>query len=147
MAVGGDSGSTAGGIKIIRFLVVLAVLRFALRRVSLPRNAVATLTVGRRRLEHAETQAALTLVLLFGVVVLASWLAFLAFGHNALDALFEVVSAAATTGLSAGIAAPSLHPLLKLVLLVDMFMGRLEIVAVLILFYPRTWLGRRVAAK
>ena len=32
---------------------------------------------------------------------------------------------------------------LKLVLCVDMLMGRLEVVAVLVLFYPRNWIARR----
>jgi trk system potassium uptake protein TrkH len=79
---------------------------------------------------------------LFPVVILLSWLPFLAFGYDPLDALFEVVSAVGTVGLSTGIARPELEPLLKGVLCVDMWLGRLEILAILILFAPRTWIGR-----
>jgi len=32
---------------------------------------------------------------------------------------------------------------LKAVLMADMLLGRVEIVALLVLFYPRTWFGRR----
>jgi trk system potassium uptake protein TrkH len=41
------------------------------------------------------------------------------------------------------VAGPELAPALKLVLCADMLMGRLELVAVLVLLYPRTWIGRR----
>ena len=58
-------------------------------------------------------------------------------------ALFEVVSATGTVGLSTGITAPDLHPVLKGVLCLDMLLGRLEIIALLVLLYPRTWFGHR----
>ena len=80
---------------------------------------------------------------LWVVVVAFSWFPFLLFGHEPLDALFEVVSAIGTVGLSSGISGPSLEPALKLVLSLDMLFGRVEIIALLVLLYPATWLGRR----
>jgi trk system potassium uptake protein TrkH len=68
---------------------------------------------------------------------------FVGHGHAPLDALFEVVSATGTVGLSTGITAPDLQPLLKGVLCLDMLLGRLEIIALLVLLYPRTWFGHR----
>jgi len=65
-------------------------------------------------------------------------------GYDPLDALFEVVSATGTVGLSTGITGPELPPLLKGVLCADMLMGRLEILAWLVILYPRTWFGNRV---
>jgi len=59
------------------------------------------------------------------------------------DALFEVVSAVGTVGLTSGIADSQLGVLPKAVLCIDMLMGRLEIIAVLLLFYPGTWIGKR----
>jgi len=61
-----------------------------------------------------------------------------------LDALFEVVSATATVGLSSGITQTELQPALKLVLCFDMLAGRLEIIALLVCLYPKTWFGRHV---
>jgi trk system potassium uptake protein TrkH len=49
-----------------------------------------------------------------------------------------------TVGLSAGVAGPELHPFLKTVLSLDMLLGRLEIMAWLILLAPGTWFGRRM---
>ena len=80
------------------------------------------------------------------VVTAASWLAFVAAGHAPLDSLFEAVSAVGTVGLPTGITGPPLGDGLKLLLCADMLMGRLEIVAVLVLVYPPTWIARRVEA-
>lgn len=80
------------------------------------------------------------------LVVFLSWLAFVAHGYRGIDALFEVVSATATVGLSAGIARPALEPLLKLVLCLDMLAGRVEIFALLVVLHPGTWFGRRAEA-
>jgi trk system potassium uptake protein TrkH len=38
---------------------------------------------------------------------------------------------------------PGLPPALKLLLCADMLLGRLEVLALLVLVSPRTWLGRR----
>jgi len=86
------------------------------------------------------------LVLLFVVVAVFSWLPFVVMGYDPLDSLFEVVSATGTVGLSAGVTNAALPPLLKGILCVDMLMGRLEIIACLVLLYPRTWFGRRMEA-
>jgi trk system potassium uptake protein len=58
--------------------------------------------------------------------------------------LFEVVSALGTVGLSVGLSNSNLPGLLKGILCFDMLMGRLEIIAWLVLLYPGTWFGRRM---
>jgi len=144
MFLGGGAGSTAGGIKILRLLILVQFLYIFLQRASMPRQAVAEASLGRRRLETDEIQSALSIVFVFLASIAISWLVFVGMGHNPLDSLFEVVSAIGTVGLSSGISAPELHPLLKGVLCADMLLGRLEIIAWLVLFYPRTWIGRRL---
>jgi len=144
MFLGGGIGSTAGGIKILRLLILGQLLYIFLQRPGMPKQAVAEASLGRRRLETDEIQTALSIVILFLAFAGISWLIFVGMGHNPLDSLFEVVSAIGTVGLSSGISAPDLHPVLKGVLCADMLLGRLEIVAWLVLFYPRTWIGRRL---
>jgi trk system potassium uptake protein TrkH len=70
-------------------------------------------------------------------------LIFVFYGYQPLDALFEVVSATGTVGLSTGITAADLPAVLKTLLCVDMLIGRVEIVALLIVLYPPTWFGKR----
>ena len=144
MFLGGGVGSTAGGIKILRLLILGQLFYVFLKRPGMPRQAVAEASLGRRRLEMDEIQNALSIVLVFLGFVGVSWLIFVGMGHNPLDSLFEVVSAIGTVGLSSGISAPDLHPVLKGVLCADMLLGRLEIIAWIVLFYPRTWIGRRL---
>jgi trk system potassium uptake protein TrkH len=147
MLLGGAIGSTAGGFKVLRLLVALSVLRLIVLRACLPRHAVIEPRLAGRRLEADEIQEALLLVLLFAAVVALSWLPFLMMGYHAIDALFEVVSATGTVGLSAGVTSARLPLGLKGVLCADMLLGRLEILAWLIVLYPGTWIGRRMEAS
>ena len=147
MAIGGSVGSTAGGVKLLRLLMIFAVLGLMFRRLCLKPHAVAELHVAGRTVEAPEANGALALVLLFLAAAIASWLPFLAAGHAPLDALFEVVSALGTVGLTTGVASAELSPALKAVLAFDMLLGRVEFVAMLMLLYPSTWFGRRATLQ
>jgi trk system potassium uptake protein TrkH len=143
MAVGGGAGSTAGGIKILRILILIRVLQAMFARMSLPKHAVYEPRISGKRVDRDEIQEALTVLLLFAATVLLSWLAFVASGYDALDSLFEVTSATGTVGLSAGIVGPDLPAGLKLVLCADMILGRLELIALFVILMPRTWIPKR----
>lgn len=147
MALGGSVGSSSGGLKMLRVLVAIQVFRYFTRRSAMPDHAVLQIRVGDRPIDQQDIARVLMLILLFVVVVLVSWAIFVAHGYEPSSALFEVVSAVATVGLSAGITRPELEPPLKLLLCVDMLMGRLEFVAFLVLLYPRTWIGRRAQSS
>jgi trk system potassium uptake protein len=142
MVIGGSVGSTSGGIKILRFLMVLAFFRLILQRACAPPHAVVEPRLGTRRLEYEDLSRTLLLTVLFGGLIFISWTLFLVGGFDPLDALFEVVSAAGTVGLSTGITTTELPGWLKAVLCFDMLAGRLEIIALLVVLYPHTWRGR-----
>lgn len=146
MLVGGSVGSTAGGFKLLRLLLLLRLLQLVLARTAAPRHAVIDVRLGGRRVDDADLWRAMLLMVTFMLLVFLSWLAFVAHGYPALDALFEVVSATGTVGLSSGIARPDLEPLLKAVLCFDMLAGRVEIFALLVVLYPGTWFGKRSEA-
>lgn len=147
MFVGGGLGSTAGGIKILRLAVILRAAGLAITSARLPPHAVVRLQVSGRSIDEPELTRALGVVACFAAVTAGSWFVFLLHGHDAIDALFEVVSAISTVGLSSGLASPSLAPSLKLVLCADMWMGRLEVLAVLVLLGRGTWIGRRAGTS
>lgn len=143
MIVGGCVGSTAGGFKIFRLMITVRLILYMIVRTALPRDAVVQPRLGNRRLDPSDIQNAVAIVLLFVGVIGASWFVFLLWGHEPLPALVEVVSATGTVGLSSGITSPDLDPVLKGVLCIDMLMGRLEILAWIVLFSPVTWIGTR----
>ena len=95
------------------------------------------------RLENEEIIQSLLIIMLFLLTILVSWIPFVVLGYDSLDALFEVVSATCTVRLSSGITRYKYPLLLKGVLSADMMLGRLEMVAILIVLYPNTWIGRR----
>lgn len=143
MCIGGAQGSTAGGIKILRLRILGRLVGYRVARAQLPPHAVSPMTLGGERCEPDEGLRAATIAFLFLGTVLLSWLPFLAYGYAPLDALFEVVSATATVGLSSGISRPELEPFLKGVLCMAMLLGRLEVFAVLVTLSRGTWFGRR----
>ncbi len=143
MWIGGDGGSTAGGVKILRLLLALRLLQVLLLRTAVPPHAVVHPRAEGAPIDARSLQTSLAIIALYLMVPLAAWLVFLFAGYPALPALFEVVSAVGTVGLSAGIAAPELPAALKALLCLVMLLGRLEIVALLVLVYPRTWIGPR----
>jgi trk system potassium uptake protein TrkH len=143
MLIGGGVGSTAGGIKLLRLLIFIRLAQLLLQRTALPHHAVTQPRLAGRALEESDIQSALLLILLFLLAVICSWMVFIAYGYAPLDALFEVVSATATVGLSTGITRPELEPVLRALLCFDMLLGRLEIIALLVVLYPPTWLAKR----
>lgn len=143
MLVGGSVGSSAGGFKLLRLLILLRLLQLMIRRSTVPTHAVVEPYLSGQKLENDDMLRAMQLILLFIGIMVLSWLPFVAMGYDPLDALFEVASACGTVGLSSGITRPELETVLKGVLCFDMLAGRLEIIALLILLYPRNWIGRR----
>ncbi|MGE3171823.1 MAG: TrkH family potassium uptake protein [Planctomycetota bacterium] len=147
MLVGGAEGSTAGGVKVLRLLVAARVVGLVLARPALPAHAVQRPTAGGRALDDGDVRAVLAVLVLYAAALLLSWLPFVIAGHPPIDALFDVGSALGTVGLSAGVVDASLAAPLKGVLCVDMLLGRLEIVAWLIVLRPATWFGPRRGAR
>ncbi|WP_277541988.1 potassium transporter TrkG [Haloarcula laminariae] len=139
MTLGGAAGSTVGGIKIIRGYTVVRGIIWQFSRVFLPKNAVVTARIDgrildREEMEHEFSEAAIVTllwVLFLGVtsLVLVN-LAGPDFGYA--DALFEVASAQGNVGLSTGITGPSMHPVAETMFLFNMWIGRLEIIPVLV---------------
>ncbi len=143
MFTGGDVGSTAGGIKLLRLLILLRLLELVVARTSTARGTRLLVRVEGRRVMPREFELAVALVLGYVALIALSWLAFLAAGKAPLDALFDVVSAVTLTGLSTGVTGHELPALLKWVLAVDMLAGRVEIIGLVVLLYPATWIGKR----
>ena len=143
MFIGGEVGSTAGGLKVLRLLVLLSLVRLLVQQSAIPSTGRVSATVGGLPLQADEINAAVTLLIVYLLVILLSWAAFLVSGHAPLDALFDIVSAVATAGLSVGVVSATLEPGLKAVLCLDMLMGRVEVIAFLVLLYPRSWFGRK----
>ena len=119
MFIGGGSLSTAGGIKVGTFIImVLSVLTF-LRRSD-------ELTIFKHSISPQMTFKALAVISITFMLILIGFFALLILEPNKrfLDLLFEAVSAACTVGLSRGIT-EDLQPASLVALMMLMFAGRL----------------------
>lgn len=118
MFIGGGSASTAGGIKVTTMAILFFIIYTEIR-------GEAAVNVGNRRLPRSIQRQALTLISLSAMVILFSTFMLVATTRFTLDqVLFEVLSAAATVGLSTGITA-DLPDFAKIWLSLLMFVGRL----------------------
>ncbi|MPM36700.1 Trk system potassium uptake protein TrkG [bioreactor metagenome] len=142
MCIGGSIGSTTGGIKIFRLIVIVQLIKLVFYRFFLPREAITPLKVNTQVVDPEEVYRIMTYVLLYSAVLVLSAFIFMLYGINSADAIFETSSALATAGLSAGVTYPGMPALLKLVLCADMLLGRVEIVPLVIMLLPGTWLER-----
>lgn len=142
MWIGGSVGSTAGGIKIMRLLVLFSIIHLVFIRFFLPKEALTPLKVGCDVVEPGQVYHILAYVILYIFVILLSGFIFMLHGTGPGDAFFEVSSALGTVGLSTGITGPGMPVLLKWTLIADMVLGRIEIIPLFILLFPRTWIRR-----
>jgi trk system potassium uptake protein len=134
MAIGGMASSTAGGIKAIRVGLAWKTLSHDIRRILLPESAlvVSTYHGGKRRILRNETsRAATSVLLLFIMTFLIGAVVPLVYGeYDITQTLFESVSAGSNIGISIGVVAPGMPDGLMAVYIVQMWLGRLEYVAV-----------------
>jgi trk system potassium uptake protein len=134
MAIGGMASSTAGGIKGIRVGIAFKTLVHDIRRLLLPESAlvVTTYHAGKRRILRDETsRAATTVLLLFIVTYLVGAVVGLLYGeYDITQTLFESVSVGSNIGVSIGVVSPEMPDGLMAVYIAQMWLGRLEYVAV-----------------
>lgn len=123
MFIGGSSGSTAGGVKVATFGIVI----FAVWCVAVGKKK--TVMFGRTVSDNAFVRATAVIVVqiiaaLLGVILLNVFNDF-----SMTDILYEVISAVSTVGLTLGIT-PALSALSKLVIMLLMYFGRVGILTV-----------------
>ncbi len=131
MLVGGASFSTAGGIKIYRFILMIKAVRKAVHE-SITEQDYPIKLFGRDYPDSAILQAAVVVLLMIGLVFFSTFIVS-SYGFQPVDAMFETTSAVATTGLTTGIISPSLALELKWIFVALMILGRVEVLAFLII--------------
>ena len=144
MIIGGFSASAAGGMKLCRAGIIGKSLPWIGKNVTLPQEAIVPLKYDERVIRDSEAMTvavfvAVYVLFLFGSAILLSFM-----GYAPLDSLFQAASAQGNVGLSA-IPMETINPLAKLLLMVNMILGRLEIFPVLGFLYVlvKTQLGRK----
>ncbi|VAW08973.1 Trk potassium uptake system protein TrkH, partial [hydrothermal vent metagenome] len=136
MGMGGMASSTAGGVKAMRVGLIVRAVGDEVRGDLLPEGALVDTSYyqfGRHRLTPEVARSAMIVALLFVALFLTGAGVAIGYGVPLQQALFESVSAGANVGLSVGVTSPSMPALLKLTYIIQMYLGRLEFVAVFVL--------------
>lgn len=144
MFCGGCAGSTGGGIKLSRLMIIFKSVIADLKRISRPRNVVRVQLDGNR-VETDTIRAAYTYVTLY-MILLILFALLLSLDHVDVATCFTASLSClsnvgpgmtACIGPAGGFAFFSIRS--KLILTLAMLIGRLEFYPILLLFLPRTW--------
>jgi trk system potassium uptake protein TrkH len=143
MFLGGCAGSTAGGVKVVRLIVVYKHATVELRKLIHP-SLVHPVMLGDTQISQATIQAILGFFLLYIITTATATMLVLAMGVDLVTGVTAVVSAMNSIGPGLGVVGPAGHygtlpDASKWVLSACMIVGRLEIYTVFVLFTPSFW--------
>ena len=147
MVIGGAAGSTAGGIKLFRAILLYKGVGWRIKRaISTPRRVFihkfGEKTLSKDNAMDLINEAAIIsfmwiLLMATGILIIATLLPTETLGN----VIFEVCSAQGNVGLSTGVTSISMSPIAKTMLIFNMWIGRLEIIPIIVLI--RSFLGIR----
>jgi trk system potassium uptake protein TrkH len=145
--VGGMAGSTGGGVKVVRVLLLLKQTGMELRKHLHPR-AVLLARVGRQVVKEDVMANVVGFVILYLLLFLAGAVALSFLGLDLLTAVGASAATIGNIGPGLGDVGPTdnygwMSDPALLVLSFLMLAGRLEIYTVLLLLHPETWKRRR----
>ncbi|MCZ3365468.1 MULTISPECIES: TrkH family potassium uptake protein [Methanobacterium] len=133
MIIGGAAGSTAGALKIIRVVTALKGIYWDILKAVSPEGSVIPRKISNKLVSDVEIKEATSYAFIYFIFIFISWLVFVAYGYDALNSLYEIVSAQGNVGLSMGIASPTMPQIPQAFMIFNMWIGRLEIIPVLVL--------------
>ena len=149
MLIGGTAFSTAGGIKVGRLLHIIQKVTHkkfttdnsggSISAVASPLNKKYIITSESRppvklKEEKIFNEAIYVVILFIAVSLVTGMIISQIDKENFMDSLFDSVSALTTTGLSTGVTSIDMDPISKIVLIVNMIVGRFEIITIIYLF-------------
>jgi trk system potassium uptake protein TrkH len=137
------AGSTGGGIKMIRLLILLAQARREMVRIVHPR-AVNPVVIGGRPVGDATVQGVMAFMMIYGVTIVGLTMVLLFSGLDPVTAFTAVVACVNNIGPGLGEVGPAtnfsgLTDFQTWVCTLAMLLGRLELLSVLVLLTPSFW--------
>lgn len=153
MVVGGSMGSAAGGIKGLRFVMIIRRVWDNIRQILLPPSAMVSQKFRHRADIRFTKTAATTAMMLFCLYIftgVVGGMVGVAYGYDAVPAMFQSVAFVCDNGMTTSIISDSMPTPLLIIYVLEMYLGRLEFIAVIatvvelfISLYPRKRCRRR----
>ena len=146
MFVGSCAGSTAGGLKIGRLVILLKAILADMKKMLHP-NAVTTVRYGGRALTEKQIRGTYQYISMYVCVFVISCLLLSLEEIDLMTTVTAVITCHNNAGPGLGLVGPSGNYSIfsapaKLLLALNMLLGRLEIFPVLLLFSPSIWKRR-----
>ena len=143
MFIGGCAGSTGGGIKCIRIMLLYKYAQQELRKIIHP-HAVVAVKLGDQNISQSVLNGILGMVILFIVIFVLASIAISFLGLDIITSISAVAAALGNIGPGLGQVGPAEHyahipPIGKGILIFCMLAGRLEVYTVVILLFPEFW--------
>lgn len=143
MIVGSMAGSTGGGFKVSRVLILLKSMKAGLHKMLHPRS-VKVLHINGKPLSDKVVNGTYLFLAVYVMVFFVSFLLVASDGHTLETNLSAVLACLNNTGPGLGLVGPydnfaSYSGVSKLILAFDMMLGRLEIFPLLLSISPSTW--------
>lgn len=143
MIAGGCTGSTSGGIKNMRLLIVLRNIKNEFSRLIHPR-AVLPVKVNHQTVPPSTISTVTTFVLMYLICAFVGWVALMFFGVGLTESFGTVISSLGNVGPGLGAFGPAfswsaLPDAAKWILSFLMLIGRLELYGILLMFAPSFW--------
>lgn len=140
MIIGSCAGSTAGGIKVVRFVVAMKAIQNEFIKQLHPR-AVLSVNLGGRVMDNDRMRRTLCYVIIYMALVMTGIIIMSYMGIDIVTALGSSITALSNIGPGAGLTGPAnnfseIHSVAKWLMSFYMLVGRLEIYTVLFLFMP-----------
>jgi len=133
MLIGGSAGSTVGSIKINRIITSLRGIYKTILNIISPEGSVVTVKISGKNINDREIGEASSYILLYLILIFIGWVTLVLCGYGTFDSLFEVISVQGNVGLSTGIISGDLVMSSKIMMIIIMWTGRLEIIPVLVI--------------
>ena len=148
MFIGGSAGSAAGGPKVVRILLIARFAFLELFRALHP-QAVKPVRLGNRIVPPEILRAITAFLLLYLLIFIISTVIVVLLGLDIMTGVTASIATLGNIGPGFGAVGPmanfaDLHPLSKLVLFANMWIGRLEVMTVLVLLQPQVWQASRL---
>lgn len=143
MFIGACAGSTGGGIKVSRIVILFKTIVKELKITAHPKS-VHKVTMSGRQIEHETVRAINVFIASYLMIFVASFLILSIDNFSFTTNFTAVATTINNVGPGLDLVGPvrnfSIYsPLSKLVMIFNMLVGRLEIFPMLILFSPYTW--------
>ncbi|MEM1576118.1 MAG: potassium transporter TrkG, partial [Archaeoglobaceae archaeon] len=139
MVIGGCSGSTSSGLKVIRLVILLKYASYQIMRIVDPRS-VKVIRYGETIITEKQANEIVSFFMIYVLAFIVSLVLISISGYDMETSISATIATLSNVGPGMGLAGASetyanFNPFAKFILILNMWIGRLEILPVLTLFF------------